>query len=405
MMSIFYVIFALLTAYYSFRYDGIEEYDRHKQHRLWLMCGYLVLLSGFSYGLGGDKFVYMEEFEHYPDTFSEVGEFIWIQFMTGGQMPLWTLLNLSAKAIFHSFYAVQLIQAAAINIAVCFMVSKYTRRYFLFLLIYFFTLQFFVFNTEIMREGIALSFILYGMHFWMNGKKWVFFLMLPLGLMFHISAIISILFPFTFFKVNWKVLGIAFIAAFLMWLFSDIVLGRVMVSVLGGMGALVQKVLFYSIQASTIFGFLRSAIANLIFPFIIMYSVLQLEKDEELYRKKEKMIAFMMILAVLASAFAGFTRLYNYSRVFYLIMLADFIYTLFQYKEHLIIRGGTLVGTTLLILAQYLIPYHTTNTHYYNFFFPYTCILDEDKSVYIREIAHVEATLAEEKDNNVRDIQ
>ena len=405
MMSIFYVIFVLLTAYYSFRYDGIEEYDQHKQHRLWLMCGYMICLTGFSYGLGGDKFAYMQEFEMYPDTFSEVGNFIWIQFMTGGQMPLWTILNLAAKAIFHSFYAVQIIQAAAINIAVCFMVSKYTRRYFLFLLVYFFTLQYFVFNTEIMREGIALSFMLYGMHFWMNGKKWVFFVMLPLGLMFHISAIIAILFPFAFFKVNWKMLGIAFFAAFLMWLLSDIVLGRVMMSVLGGMGAIVEKILIYSIQASTIFGFLRSAITNLVFPFIIMYSVLQLEENEEMYRKKEKMIAFMMILAVLASAFAGFTRLYNYSRVFYLIMLADFIYMLFQYKEHLIIRVGTLVGTALLILAQYLIPYHTTNTHYYNFFFPYTCILDEDRSVYIREIAHGEATEAEEKDNNVRDIQ
>lgn len=404
-MSIFYVIFVLLTAYYSFRYDGIEEYDQHKQHRLWLMCGYMICLTGFSYGLGGDKFAYMQEFEMYPDTFSEVGNFIWIQFMTGGQMPLWTILNLAAKAIFHSFYAVQIIQAAAINIAVCFMVSKYTRRYFLFLLVYFFTLQYFVFNTEIMREGIALSFMLYGMHFWMNGKKWVFFVMLPLGLMFHISAIIAILFPFAFFKVNWKMLGIAFFAAFLMWLLSDIVLGRVMMSVLGGMGAIVEKILIYSIQASTIFGFLRSAITNLVFPFIIMFSVLQLEENEEMYRKKEKMIAFMMILAVLASAFAGFTRLYNYSRVFYLIMLADFIYMLFQYKEHLIIRVGTLVGTALLILAQYLIPYHTTNTHYYNFFFPYTCILDEDRSVYIREIAHGEATEAEEKDNNVRDIQ
>lgn len=320
-------------------------------------------------------------------------------------MPLWTILNLAAKAVFHSFYAVQFIQSAAINIAVCFIVSKYTHRYFLFLLVYFFTLQFFVFNTEIMREGIALSFMLYGMHYWMNGRKWVFFVMLPLGLMFHISAIIAILFPFAFFKVNWKTLGIAFLAAFLMWLLSDIVLGRVMVSVLGGMGAIVEKILIYSIQASTIFGFLRSAITNLVFPFIIMYSVLQLEQDEELYRRKEKMIAFMMILAVFASAFAGFTRLYNYSRVFYLVMLADFIYMLFQYKEHLIMRVGVLAGTALLILSQYLISYQSTNTYYYNFFFPYTCILDEDRSVYFREIAHGEATEAEQKDNNVRDIQ
>ena len=404
-MSIFYLIFIGLALYFCIRYDGIEEYDQHKEHRLWLMCGYLICLSGFSYGLGADKFAYMQEFEMYPDTFSEVGNFIWIQFMTGGQMPLWTILNLAAKAVFHSFYAVQFIQSAAINIAVCFIVSKYTHRYFLFLLVYFFTLQFFVFNTEIMREGIALSFMLYGMHYWMNGRKWVFFVMLPLGLMFHISAIIAILFPFAFFKVNWKTLGIAFLAAFLMWLLSDIVLGHVMVSVLGGMGAIVEKILIYSIQASTIFGFLRSAITNLVFPFIIMYSVLQLEQDEELYRRKEKMIAFMMILAVFASAFAGFTRLYNYSRVFYLVMLADFIYMLFQYKEHLIMRVGVLAGTALLILSQYLISYQSTNTYYYNFFFPYTCILDEDRSVYFREIAHGEATEAEQKDNNVRDIQ
>ena len=64
-MSIFYVIFVMLTAYFSFRYDGIEEYDSHKQHRFWLMCFYLICLSGFSYGLGGDKF---KRFPHTPCT-------------------------------------------------------------------------------------------------------------------------------------------------------------------------------------------------------------------------------------------------------------------------------------------------------------------------------------------------
>ena len=59
-MSIFYLIFIVLAVYFSYRYDGIEEYDSHKQHRLWLMCGYLICLTGFSYGLGGDKFVYMQ---------------------------------------------------------------------------------------------------------------------------------------------------------------------------------------------------------------------------------------------------------------------------------------------------------------------------------------------------------
>ena len=100
-MSVFYLIFILLTAYFSYRYDRIEEYDSHKQHRFWLMCGYLVCLTGFSYGLGGDKFVYMEEFETYPETVEEAKDFIWIQFMMRGQMPLWTLVNAFAKVFLY----------------------------------------------------------------------------------------------------------------------------------------------------------------------------------------------------------------------------------------------------------------------------------------------------------------
>lgn len=404
-MSIFYLIFVILAVYFSFRYDGIEEYDNHKQHRLWLMCGYLICLTGFSYGLGGDKFTYMQEFEEYPSDLSEVRDYIWLQFMLKGQMPLWTLINLFGKAAFNSFYFVQLAESAAINTAVCYIVSKYTHRYFLFLLVYFFTLQYFIFNTEVMREGFAISFALIGMHGWMSGKKWLFFLMFPLALMFHISAITMLLFPFVRFRISWKTLAIAFLIAFSIWLFSDLLLGKVMLTVLGGMGALVEKIMFYSIQASTIFGFLRSAITYLIFPFIIMYTSTALEPSGELRKRKEKIMSYMVVLAIFASSLAGFVRLYNYVQIFYLIMLADFIYMLVRIKNHLVIRMGALAGTIFLLTLRYMTPYKTTDTRFYDFFYPYTCILHEDKSVFIREIAHLEAITAEETDNNARKIE
>ena len=404
-MSIFYLTFILLAVYFSYRYDGIEEYNSHKQHRLWLMCAYLVCLSGFSYGLGGDKFTYMDEFERYPDSFSEVGNEIWIQFMLKGQMPLWTLLNIACKTFFHSFYAVQFVESAAINIAVCYLVSKYTHRYFLFMIIYFFTLQYFIFNTEVMREGLAISFALLGMHAYMSGKKWLFFVLLPLGILFHISAAVALVFPFVKFKMSWKTLCVAFFVAFSIWLLSDLILGKVMIAMLGGMGALVEKILYYSLHASTIFGFLRNAITYLIFPFIIMYSPTSTEQSGELRKCKEKMMSFMIVLAILSSSLAGFNRVYNYTQIFYLIMFADFLYMLFQVKKHFIIRVATLAGTVFLLLCNYFIHYKTTNTYYWQFFYPYTCILNEDKSVYIREIAHGEAVADEEKDNNVREIQ
>lgn len=404
-MSIFYVIFVMLTAYFSFRYDGIEEYDAHKSHRFWLMCIYLICLSGFSYGLGGDKFAYMREFEEYPDKFGEVSDYIWIQFISKGQMPFWTLANLIAKSVFHSFYALQLMQSAAINTAVCYMASKYTHRYFLFLLLYFFTLQYFTFNTEVIREGFAMSFVLLGMHGYMTGRKWLFYLLMPIGAMFHISAVAALLFPLARFRMSWRRFGMLCVASFAIWLLSDILFGRVMMAVLGGMGKLVEKVVFYSLQASTFFGFLRSLITYLIFPFVIMFTVVQNETDEEQRRRMEQMLAYMIILGVLATSFAGFVRLYNYTRTFYLVMLATFVYTIFREKRHLIIRLGTLAGTIFLLFLQYTISYKTTNTRYYDFFFPYTCILDESPSVYIREAAHAEAVNEEGTDENVRDIK
>ena len=86
------------------------------------------------------------------------------------------------------------------------------------------------------------------------------------------------------------------------------------------------------------------------------------------------------------------------------MLLTTFIYELFQEKKHLIIRCVTLLLTVFLILLQYFTHFETTNTYYYEFFYPYTCILDEDNSVYFREVAHEEAVDAQESDNNVREI-
>ena len=404
-MSIVYLIFVLLTAYFSYRYDSIEEYDSHKQHRLWLMCGYLICLTGFSYGLGGDKFVYMDEFEFYPSTFSEAFEYIVTGLLTRGQMPLWTLVNIFCKTIFDSFYAVQLLQSAAINIAVCYIVSKYTHRYFLFLLLYFFSLKYFIFNCEVMREGFALAIMMIGMHGYMNGRKWLFYVLLPFALMFHISAIITILFPFINFKLSWKTLYIAIVLSFVFWLASDLVMGKILSLAFGGQGAFAAKVMFYSLQASSIFGYLRYLLTYLIFPFIIMYFMILDETDVEMKRIRIKLTSYMVVLAVIAVSIYPLARFYNYVQIFYLCMFADFLFVLLRKYEHLVIRVSTSICTILLMFWFYFSHYETTNTYYYDFFYPYTCILNENKGVYFRSVAHDEATNPQVTDKNTRDIE
>lgn len=406
-MSIFYVIFILLTAYYSFRYDRIEEYDSHKQHRLWLMCIYLICLSGFSYGLGADKFVYMEEFEEYSHSMTDFGYTVLYNLVIKSQMPLWTFVNMFAKTTIDSFYVVQFIESTCINIAVCYLVSKYTHRYFLFLLIYFFSLQYFILNTEIMREGFSLSLVTIGMHKWLNGKKWYLYACVAIGILFHVSAAIALLFPLSKIKPTlWK-LGAACVLSFFIWVTSDILLVRIVGAFLGESDAFSTKIMYYSIQASTFFGYARSLLTYLIFPFIVVYSVILHETNEQIKRAFSHFASFVLILGIVASSFAGFYRFYNYVIIFYLIAFAEFTYSLLRYKEHFAIRIATFFGKGLLtFFFLYQAHYASTNTHFYDFFYPYTCILDENKkAVEFRKIAHKEGATIEFNDNNMRNVK
>lgn len=404
-MSIFYIIFILLAAYFSYRYDRTEEYDSHKQHRLWLMCGYMICLTGFSYGLGADKFVYMEEFEYYPRDFSESLNYILVGLITRGQMPLWTIVNVICKNIFDSFYAVQLIESVTINIAVCYIVSRYTHRYFLFLLIYFLSLQYFIFNTEVMREGFALALALIGIEAWMSGRKKVFFITIPIALMFHVSALAALLFPFTLLKSSWKTFVIFLIGSFITWCLSDIIIGRLLGMASGGTDTISTKVMYYGLETVSVFSLVWRMLKYLVFPFIIMYTATAIEKNPETQKCKEKMTIFMMMLAVIATAIPGLARFYNYCMVFYLILMADFVYSLFTIKKHLIIRVGTMAGTLFFIFQLYIGYYSSTKTYFYEFFYPYTCILDENVKVDFRPVAHDEATSHTVDDKNIREIK
>lgn len=168
---------------------------------------------------------------------------------------------------------------------------------------------------------------------------------------------------------------------------------------------IVQKILYYSFQASTIFGFLRSAITFIIFPFFVMYYNIKWETDEKLKERKERVIAFYMFLSMCACAFAGFTRLRNYAEIYQLIFLADFVYMWLKTKERFVIRTVCLVGIIFLTSLNFFLYYPINKAYFYERYIPYTCILNEDKSVYFRKEIHTESTSGEATDKNTRDLE
>lgn len=404
-MTVIYLIFLVLAAFGAWRYDGIEEHNPHKSLLYWALCALLICISGFSYGLGGDKFVYMEAFENMPDHIESLTEYVYLKILVYNHMPFWSLLNVFVKRFFDSFYVLQFIQSGIVNIVYCYIVSKYTHRRFLFLLFYFLFGAFFLYNTEVMREGVAIAFCLPAIENYLDGKKTRFLLLTFTGLMFHMSAAIVLIFPFCKIKITRRTLLLSFFTALAVWGLSDFVLTHIASLVMGGMGMVVQKILFYSTQATNIFGFLRSCITFMILPFMVIYYNLQWETDPDLKARKEKLAAFYIVLSLLGCAFAGFIRLKNYAEVYFLIFFAEFIYLWFKTKDRFVVRTICIVGFIFLIPLKFFIYYPINKAYSYQRYFPYTCIINEDKSVYFRKEIHMESTNNNVTDENYRKLE
>ena len=393
-MTVVYVIFLLLCGWFSFRYDRIEGTDPHKEHRLWLMCLYLICLSGFSYGLGGDKFVYMNEFESL-DTSVPLGETILNRFILRTQMPLWTALVYLVKKFTGSFYVLQFIQSALVNISICLAMRRYTRRYFLFLIVYFLSLKFFVFNTEIMREGCAIAIALPAIHCYLSGKRGLFWLLAPFAVLFHVSALVVFLLPLAkIIRIGRYSLPEALAVSFLVWLLSDVLVSKLLLAVFGGSGGFVDKINSYGTASSTFFGFARNAITYLIVPYVIM----------RFGMKEETIMKYMLVLGIVASSLTGFVRFFNYVEPFYLFAISEVLFTLFRKKKHFIIRCAALSVYVFLLALNYLIYYPKTGLYYYQRYVPYTCAFNQTNDVYVREAAHYESVHGEKNDKNTRKI-
>ena len=389
-----YILFILLTFCLSLRFDGQAEYTRTKKVWYIIVGVYLVLLAGFRNGVGGDTQLYMQDFEYVPSTWGELNEFISDELTESGYMPGWSILVFLCKRWFDSFYAVQLAQALIVNIGILYLFRQYTTHIFLCTLLYGVSYVFFLFNMEVMREAIAVVLCGIGMHNYLRGEKWKFYLLVGISILFHISALVALLFPFVRLKqINIKTMIMAFFAALLLFLFSDVIVNY-LPSLLGSsVNRIVEKIFLYSEITLNLFGFLENAIRYLIINAgIVFFAQWSIGEDEQRQKDYIKYMSFYLIITVLICGFIGFSRFRNYTLIFFLIMLTEFIY---HYKSQLytnaIIKLIVLAGFVFYTSRYYMTYYPGSHGYKYEFYYPYTSILDENVDTSKREDMHEES--------------
>ena len=311
-------------------------------------------------------------------------------------MPGWSILVFLCKRWFDSFYAVQLAQALIVNIGILYLFRQYTTHIFLCTLLYGVSYVFFLFNMEVMREAIAVVLCGIGMHSYLRGNKWKFYLLVAISILFHISALVALLFPLARLKqINIKTMIMAFFAALFLFLLSDVIVNY-LPSLLGSsVNRIVEKIFLYSEITLNLFGFLENAIRYLIINAgIVFFAQWSIGEDEQRQKDYIKYMSFYLIITVLICGFIGFSRFRNYTLIFFLIMLTEFIY---HYKSQLytnaIIKLIVLAGFVFYTSRYYMTYYPGSHGYKYEFYYPYTSILDENVDTSKREDMHSEANV------------
>lgn len=387
-----YLLYIFMTLILSIVYDKRED-CRAKRAWYRITCLFLILLAGLRNGVGGDTLSYMAEYEDAWDSFGNIKEFISDSLINHGRMPLWSMLVVCCHYLSDSFYLLQFIQAAIVNITIFYIFRQYTQRIFLCALIYAISGYFFLFCTEVLREGIAVAMCLIAIQYYLKGSRIQFALFVLTGILFHVSATLVLFFPLMqFFHLKWKSLIWGLLIAFVLWFGSDYIVNQMPAFIENSQVSIAIKILKYSDVNSNFFGFLSNCLRYLCFPFFVMMYTINEEEDDTLRSHKEKLLAFVFFVAILSIGLNGFARLRNYTEVYYLIALSEFIRMYVRYPKNLFITRTLVILGVLFYGSLFYTAYYTSSHRFhYEYYFPYTSVIDSDDSYNFRYEMHEES--------------
>lgn len=188
-----YLTLALLTL------AGIAVYDGHPDRRgrmaaYWGLCAVMTLLAGLRFRVGIDTVMYEVETQNIPPLTDFDGDTLSLTRFEPGFVALSGFCNLFAAPML----VMQMILAVWINVSV-FRFGLVSRkeageRIFLYAGLYL-LLVWLPFNFEIIRQGAAISFLLWGLPLLERRRYAVYALLTLCAVMMHYSAIVMAIVP------------------------------------------------------------------------------------------------------------------------------------------------------------------------------------------------------------------
>ncbi|WP_180083353.1 EpsG family protein [Acinetobacter sp. YH12102] len=160
----------------------------------------LLLFSLRDFSVGTDTIVYTDKFinlilvEYY--NFNNNIEF-------GYQVLEYLVLSFS-----HNYFWLFLLCGSIILSGFFYILRKYSSNYLLSIFV-FITFGIYTFSFNILRQGLAISICFFALHFLIQRKFLYYFLSVAIASLFHVSALIMLIFPFLLqfkIKIEYKML-------------------------------------------------------------------------------------------------------------------------------------------------------------------------------------------------------
>lgn len=333
------------------------------------------------YYVGSDTFDYVTDFDDYPNIFKLSRQ----TFSEFRYQPGWILFMVICKTISSSFVLPQLITAGILNYSIFRIIRKRSNFPFIVILFYYCALVFTGLNFEFMRESLAVGIFLLGFDFIIH-KKWIlYYALMFLAFMIHVSAFITFIIPF-FLLINLsnrRFLILVIVLFLFLTLFGKYVINQFLAllifqdnltSVAKGYGGSALK------ATHTFNYYIYNFSTYLLFPLVLIYNSVMKYGYRILFRN---ILLIYFLVSIMASFSAHFIRFNHYFFIFLLIEVANSFYLTFKFFK-----------PKLLLIALFPLIFNFTNFHYlfgnyltsgqgedtFKRYVPYSSVLDKKMS-------------------------
>ena len=310
-----YLLPLLILLFVAIYREYINDYSvKSNRPIFFIFLSYLVVLMAFRYRIGIDTLTYMDKYQYVESIGNTTLSAIFSEYE-----PLNGLLRSITKSFSDDFLLFQIVHVVLLNTLLARFILRHTDKILLGLFFYF-LLAGIYFNTEILRESLAVAVFLNAYDFLLK-KKWIqYYLCAFIALGFHTSALITFIIPFIrHFKANkFFILVLIGFAISLMVFAPQLQLIALYLS-----PEAASKVLFYLDTFNFDFNFNRYLVGlsrDIILPFILLH----LYKKKVGENKYEGIICLSILFSVGSMLFPVlFGRLTNYFLFYYIILLAE----------------------------------------------------------------------------------